>query len=220
MFGAISFGVITFFIIVVVICGASLAMIIAGRRKDASAMSGDQSTKATVIPLTRSFQPPINTALLESLRQAEIGSLWVIHSINERGRRVNDLLVLGDLDERQLDALSRKDIVPFDRTFSLHRSILTNFMHRNNGPLARLADGEDIGWSATELIRKCHQWGIISGGVMETFRRIISSRPRKPGSTATEAAMARIEQILAELPTPAPASPKVRRESQIFSLSN
>lgn len=159
-------------------------------------------------------QAPIKQALSQLLREAEIGSLWIIRSFDERGRHVFSVFVRGDLDDQQLDGLSRRDVVAFDKGISIHRRTLVAFMNRHDGPLARLANSEDIGWAGAELIRRCHQWGLIGGGLMAAFRNIVATRPRRAESTATETSLARLEQILA----PSQAAP-IRRESQIFNLS-
>ncbi|MEK9183182.1 MAG: hypothetical protein AAB849_01615 [Patescibacteria group bacterium] len=194
----------------------SVKLIVA--KKKAVAEKDGHRANLTVIHDTTVDERPINQHLLELLRQASIGSLWVMCRLNERGRRVYDLLVRGDLDEAALQNLSRLDVVAFDRSISQHRSVLTAFMFCNDGPLARLADGDDIGWAMAELIRKCNAWGVIGGGVKKAFSTIIASRSRQAGSTATETAMSRIEQILAEPPlrdgAPAP------RPSQIFQASS
>lgn len=200
---------IVFFVSVTVACGVIIIKILNRYQKGKTvAKEQEFGFNATLIP----FPSKVDTTLVEVLRQAEMGTLWVINQIDGHGRRKFELFVRGDLDEKQLDRLGRQNVAPFSRGNPMHKRTLLVAMSGANGVLARLAGGEDIGWAGAELIRKCDAWGICAGGIHATFNSVVASRPQIPGSTGTKEAMTRLQFILAP---PKDVLPQ-RHDSQIF----
>ncbi|MBI5022556.1 MAG: hypothetical protein HZC05_00050 [Candidatus Magasanikbacteria bacterium] len=149
----------------------------------------------------------------ELLSQADIGTLWIINH-HDGGRHTYEILVRGVLSAEHLDNLQNQDVDEFQRRNPAHRRTFMAALNGADGVLAKLADGEDIGWAGAELIRRCNEWGIYPGGIKAAFGSVIAGRPQIPGSTGTNAAMTRLNFILE--PSKGIPAQIQRRDSQFF----
>lgn len=151
----------------------------------------------------------------ELLSHAEVGTLWVItHTDDCTHRRTYEIFVRGDLCEEYLDNLSHQDVEEFSRRNPTHRRTLMAALNGANGAMAKLADGEDIGWAGAEMIRKCNDWGIYPGGIMAAFGSVIAGRLQIPQSKGTNTALTRLQFILE--PSKGVTVSLQRRDSQFF----
>lgn len=204
-------GLIVFFVFASIICGVILVILFKNKKIEQSPHSRHQSepeVAKTVPPLTKGKN------VRELLSQADIGTLWIINHMDGRGRRTYEIFVRGVLSSEHLDNLQNQDVEEFDRRNPAHCRTLMATLNGSDGVLARLAEGEDIGWAGTELIRKCNEWGIYPGGIKAAFGSVVAGRLQIPGSTGTNTALNRLQFIL-ESSKEAPV-PLQRRDSQFF----
>lgn len=204
-------GLIAFFVLASIICGSILVILFKSKKTEQPPYSRHQSEPevAKIVP-----PPKKDKNVRELLIQADIGTLWAINHVDGRGRRTYEIFVRGVLSEEHLDNIQNQDVEEFDRRNPAHCRTLMAALNGADGVLAKLAEGEDIGWAGTELIRKCNEWGIYPGGIKAAFGSVIAGRLQIPGSTGTNTALNRLQFIL-ESSKQAPI-PLQRRDSQFF----
>lgn len=206
-------GLIAFFLFAIVMCVAILIMHGKGKKPEQSrsdARLAEFEAKATAqAPLPK---PKDVRGLLS---QADVGTLWIItHTDDQTHRRTYEIFVRGVLNEEHLDNLQHQDVEAFQRRNPLHRRTFMAALNGADGVMAKLADGEDLGWAGAELIRRCDEWGIYPGGIKAAFGSVVAGRPQIPGSTGTNAALTRLQFILE--PSKEAPVPLQRRDSQFF----